>query len=146
MAPSSSIPEGYVPEGRLGNDDSLLVTDPRVNRKLAAAMKAIGLDKAQPESPLTLKSPMEEIKEAIGQSEAPMQMMYDAADMSLPGDDKLPPVDHSKTTIKAEDGHEMTLHVFRVKGMEDKDLPCVMYSHGGGMSMSSIHTNTNKIV
>ncbi|KAK3678969.1 hypothetical protein LTR78_001422 [Recurvomyces mirabilis] len=134
MAPST-IPEGYVPEGRLGNDDSLLVTDPRVNQKLAVAMKAIGLDKAQPESPLTLKSPMEEIKEAIGQSEGPMQVMYDAADMSLPGDDKLPEVEHSRTTIKAEDGKDVTLHIFRVKGTEGEKRPCVLYSHGGGMTI-----------
>ncbi|KAK5112714.1 hypothetical protein LTR62_003812 [Meristemomyces frigidus] len=135
MSSSTGIPAGYVLEGRLGNDDAMLVSDPRINRKLAEIMKAVGLDKRQPDSKLSISSPLEEIRAAVAQSEPPMQGMYDMMDMSLPGDDKEAKVEHSVTTIKGEDGHEIKLHVFRQAGMEGTGLPCVMYTHGGGMTI-----------
>lgn len=65
-----------------------------------------------------------------------------AVPLDLPGD-KDRKVEMTEETIKGGDGQDMKVYVYRPTGQGDEKLPCVVYTHGGGMvlvpTMNPVH-------
>lgn len=146
---SPPTPE-YAPPGRLGNPEMSVGEDPRINQRLLQGLKATSLDREAAASPLTVDVPFEQLDAAMAASDHMMQGMYDAMDVSVPGDADGPEVRQTTTTITGVDGNKIALHTFRVAGTEHAVLPGMLYTHGGGMTILStinpVHVATLKAI
>ncbi|KAK5133777.1 hypothetical protein LTR08_007427 [Meristemomyces frigidus] len=132
----------YKPAGRLGEPDMELHNEPRINPSLLKALAALGLDRKFPAPTETVNSSIAELSLWIGKGEEMIEGLYATIPNDLPGDANAPQVDRSEVTVKGPDGNDIALHVFRKAGTAGQTLPCVIYTHGGGMINLS---TTNKV-
>ncbi|KAK4541514.1 hypothetical protein LTR36_007960 [Oleoguttula mirabilis] len=128
----------YTPAGRLGDPNLQVINDPRLDARLVNLLKSFGMDKNEPGTQVTIDSPMEDITAMVARTEDLGAALYAGLPNELPGDDKEPKVDHSEVIIPGPDGNDIALHVFRTAGTSGETLPCVIYSHGGGMVNNSM--------
>jgi acetyl esterase/lipase len=118
--------------GRLADPSSDLTTDPRTHTGLLAALAAYGLDAPAAPAPIGREAPAEAIAEFVGGSHAAFEGLYAALQ---PQPAPLPvEVSHRTATATGVDGGDVVLHLFRPAG-DDTTLPCVVYVHGGGMTI-----------
>ena len=120
--------------GRLGDPKMTLSNEPRVDAKLLATISAIGIDKAPPPSTLAKlseNSSMDEIAAMMKEFEDGLIPLYDMPN-DLPEDKNAPEIVREDQTIKGGDGQDMLIHIYRAKD-QSGPLPCVVYTHGGGM-------------
>lgn len=110
-----------------------VINDPRLDPRLATLLGAVGMDKNTPATKLTVDSPNSDMLAMHAQAEREIESMYGGLPNDLPGDDKAPEVERSELSVKGPDGNDVALHVFRKAGTAGQTLPCVVYSHGGGM-------------
>ena len=132
VANSSS---GYTPPGRLGNASLQPSEDPRAHPKVIEALTPFGMANVAQEVPLNADSPIEHIAGYCAAAHNGFSAVYSNVPLGLPGDEDEPKVDHSVQTIKGVDDNDVALHIFRKAGTETEVLPCVIYSHGGGMTV-----------
>ena len=119
-------------EGRLGDPDMDLRTDPRMDPNLLKAMAALGLDARAADPPVRRSDPDEQKLEHGQNINNAFNALFDALPNDLPDDHKRGKVDHRTETIGGVDSNDILLHIFRPAGVEGP-LPCVAYIHGGGM-------------
>ncbi|KAF2095287.1 alpha/beta hydrolase domain-containing protein [Rhizodiscina lignyota] len=109
-----------------------LLTDPRANQTMIAALKPFGL--ADKRVPVLLDRSCSEA-ELLGFCKAAndgyVDAMYEALPTELPGDEKRRSTVEVKT-IKGGDGQDMKLYIFKPDGAKG-ELPGLVYTHGGGM-------------
>ncbi|KAK5174191.1 uncharacterized protein LTR77_001271 [Saxophila tyrrhenica] len=137
----------YQAPGRIGDPGMGMEHDPRVNPKLLAAVRPLGMDKFQAPpglAKLTENSSMEEIAELVDEFEQGIMMVYGghAISLDLPSDKDMK-VEMTEETIKGGDGQDMKVYVYRPSNQGDEKLPAVVYTHGGGMvlvaTMNPVH-------
>lgn len=124
--------------GRLGNRQMNMGEDPRLNAKLKPILAQFGADKNQPPPFLQTLGPessMDEIAETIRLSEEGAMQLYSAAPVDLPGDEYEVELERTEEVIKGGDRQDMKLYIYKPKVRGAGPLPCVVYSHGGGMTM-----------
>lgn len=109
--------------------------DPRLNPKLLKALEPLGLDRNNPQSELTSKSSIEDITPLMEQFDTAFRALYDTLPNDVPGDETEPTVERTTKIIKGPDGNDLTLYVHRRADAGEVALPCVVYTHGGGMSI-----------
>ena len=87
------------------------------------------------DSPVSSRDSLEVMGKSIGEVSAGTVGLYNAVDLTLPGDEHAPKVECSDLEIDGSDGNKVKLHVFRRVDTKDETLPCVVYTHGGGMTI-----------
>jgi acetyl esterase/lipase len=114
--------------GKLGNPDLTIQDDPRVDPRLAAVME---MADEMPPPPVDGYSPVEDIVEFIGLSEAGS---VEHLAMSVAGLPPIKGVESSVERIQGVDGNEILLFIHRPTEATGP-LPGVLHLHGGGMVM-----------
>lgn len=117
--------------GRLGEPASSPATDPRIDRRLRGMMASLQLDGLGEPTPLDRTAGLEAIGEFIAAADAGFNGLFEVMPLDAPGDEEL---SYEESVITADDGHELTLRIFRPTG-SDGPLPAVLYIHGGGMTI-----------
>jgi len=131
-----SSPSHYTPPGHIGNPDITPRDDPRFNPNLLQQLAAIGMDVNLPAHDLTSHSPLDQIAKLMEESSKQIVGLYEAIDTSLPTDEHEPTVDRTDLTIDGPAGAPpIKIHVFRQASAGDETQPCVVYAHGGGMTI-----------
>ena len=117
--------------GRLGDPASSPATDPRIDPRLRGMLASLELDGLGEPAPLDRTAAFEAISEFIAGADAGFGGLYEVIPLDVPGDEEL---SYEERVITADDGHELTLRIFRPTGV-DGPVPAVLYIHGGGMSI-----------
>jgi acetyl esterase len=120
-------------DGRLDSPDVELRTDPRLHPGLLAGLTAFGLDGHAAGPPLDRTASLEVIAEFVGGAHAAFEGLYEAVPAQWPGEAPAA-VDERSETIRGTDGNEIPLYIYRPAD-HDGPLPCVIYLHGGGMTI-----------
>ena len=115
--------------GRLGNPAMQLGDDPRADPRMIAAMKPLGLDGAQPASPVNGDSALDQLHEYANLSEEGFGALGGVLTMGAP---PVAGVTSTTEVIRGMDGNDITLFVHRPTGAT-APLPGVLHLHGGGM-------------
>ncbi|GAB7362621.1 hypothetical protein MBLNU230_g2933t1 [Neophaeotheca triangularis] len=131
--------------GRLGDPSMSPATDPRANPKWVAALAPYGLDELAPTSKqvpdVGAAFEMSALSEVLAVQNAAFGGLYESLPNDLPDEDDEPEISREEIKIPGVDGNEIILHVFRPKAASGP-LPCVLYIHGGGMTLLD---TTNKV-
>lgn len=131
----------YKALGRLSDPTLTLETEPRLDPRLRVILSKWGLDKGFPPPKVTKDSSVADISAWIATGDKFIEGLYATLPQDLPTDADEPAVTESTETVQAADGHTINLYVFRPTAAKGT-LPCVVYSHGGGM----VHISTaNKV-
>jgi len=81
-------------------------------------------------------SSLEEISELMSEFENGIMQIYNGAiPLDLPTDKDEPEIKMTVETIKGGDGQDMKVYVYRPASQGNEKLPCVVYTHGGGMTV-----------
>lgn len=124
--------------GPLGDPSVNIATDPRTNAAMLQGLTQLGLGGKIPGPPLTRASPHSELLNYLKMSHEGFEQMGHNTDMfRLPDDDEKRRVTVETKTIPGGDDQDMKLIITRPEGENSKDLPCVIYYHGGGMAIIS---------
>ena len=118
----------YLP-GRLGNPDSLLNVDDRLDPRILAAFAAAGMDGPPEDSQVSSESSYEECLAHCLEMESSSEMVNMLASQNMPD---FSTVESTTETIKGVDDNEIILYVHKPKNVE-ADKPCIVHTHGGGM-------------
>jgi acetyl esterase len=118
----------YLP-GRLGNPDSLLNVDKRLDPRILAVYAAAGMDGPAEASPVTSASSYEECLAHCLEMESNSAMVNMLMAANMPD---FPTVDSTTEIIKGVDDNEITLYLHRPKNVSGP-IPCIVHTHGGGM-------------
>lgn len=124
--------------GRLGDPKMDMGRDPRLNAKLKPILMQFGADKNQPPPFLQTLGPhssMDEIAETVRISEEGSMQLYNNAPVEIPSDAYEVELEMAEKTIPGGDGQDMKLYIYSPKVRGAGPLPCVVYSHGGGMTI-----------
>jgi len=123
------------PPGQLGDPSINIGTDERTNAAMLQGLKQFGLGEKAPDPPLTREASRSELLGFLKASHEGFQKMYQFMDLfSLPDDDQRRVAVETKT-IPGGDGQDMKLIITRPEGTQGKVLPCIIYYHGGGMTI-----------
>ena len=141
-SPTSYVQNGaYKAPGRLGDPNMLLSTDPRINPKLLTLFEAMGMagfGSVPTLSKVNGDSSLEEISELIAEFENGIMQIYNGAvPLDLPTDKDEPEITMTEETIKGGDGQDMKVYVYRPAKQVEEKVPCVVYTHGGGMVINT---------
>lgn len=124
--------------GRLGDPRMNMGSDPRLNAKLKPILVQFGADTNQPPPFLQTLGPessMDDIAETIRLSEEQFIQVYNNAPVNLPSDAYDIELEVREETIKGGDGQDMQVIIYSPKVRGAGPLPCVVYTHGGGMTI-----------
>jgi acetyl esterase len=115
--------------GRLGNPDTTLLTDPRSDPRIVAALEAMGALGGDIEAANADSSYQECLAycQAFEDSAAAAHPMMEAAMPEFPG------VDCRTEIIKGVDGNDITLYIAAPNSPAKAPRPCILHTHGGGM-------------
>jgi acetyl esterase/lipase len=120
-------------EGRLAEPSITLATDPRLHPGLRAGLAAFQMDGHAAPPPYDRTAGAAAISAFIGGAHQAFEGLYAVLPAEWPGEVPAE-ISTSTLTARAVDGHEIPLHVFR-PARAAGPLPCVMYIHGGGMTI-----------
>ncbi|KAK4503559.1 hypothetical protein PRZ48_004474 [Zasmidium cellare] len=123
---------GFTPPGRLGNPDINFLDEPRLHPELRKALIAANF---QDMLPAKWPTDLKELHPLLGEQHDATNAMYSMTPLGLPGDEHEPDVGPEEVTIDGPDGNKIILYVFRPVTKEP--TPCVIYTHGGGMTIIS---------
>lgn len=119
--------------GRLGDEKSTIVTDPRSNPAMVEFLKNIGVEGNTPAPPFGLDCTREQLLDYLRESHVGLKALMDNVPYQLPGDDQSI-VSTEVRTIKGGGGQDMKLHITKPKDASGS-LPCIIYTHGGAMTL-----------
>ncbi len=120
--------ERYTAPGRIGDPDSTLITDPRLDPRIAAAF-ALAAELAPGVEPPPIGADYEACLAYCAAFEAASAAQHELAEQMMPD---FPTVVVSTEVIRSVDGNDITLHIHRPV-QQQADAPCVVHTHGGGM-------------
>ena len=109
-------------------------TDPRIDPRLRAALAMFGLDGPAAAAPFGRDAAAALVDEFVGAADAGFSQLYEVLPLDLPDD---VPVEHTRHTVAAADGHELEVRVYRRADVTS--APGLMYIHGGGMTILPTH-------
>ncbi len=110
-------------------------TDPRIDRRLRAALTGIGLGELAAASTVSRHDSPETVEAAVAGSHAAFGGLYEILSYARPGDVTVP---FSTAEVPQRGRSPIPLRVYRPAD-SDGPLPAVIYLHGGGMTI--IDTN-----
>lgn len=125
----------YKAPGRLGEPKMEVKDDPRTNARLMPMLQQMGMDRfgSTPGlDKLDENSSIDDIAVMVGAFEDGISQLYFGVPLEIPEDKNETPVQMKEETIKGGDGQDMKVYVYRPEN-QSGPLPCVVYSHGGGM-------------
>lgn len=143
QSPSQTLSSGQARrEGRLADPSVELRTDPRIHLGLRAGLAAFGLDAYAADPPPGLSSGTDAVAEFVGGLQEAFEGVYAAVPWEWPGES---PADiaYRTETVTGVDGNDIPLHIFR-PARATEPLPCVIYLHGGGMTILEAHNHVHK--
>ncbi|MEU1517564.1 alpha/beta hydrolase fold domain-containing protein [Streptomyces sp. NPDC005811] len=130
---TSADPRANAPlPGRLGDPTMGPGKDPRTNAALRAALMELEMGEPIPFQEADIPTDPDAVEAAMAAAEEVSEGWYASMMLDLPGDDALR-VTSTSHSVKAPDGHEVALEVYRPDDA-DGPLPCVLYFHGGAMT------------
>jgi acetyl esterase/lipase len=129
-------------DGRLEDPDVTLATDPRMHPALLGCLAAFGLDSRAEPPPFDLSAGTEAIAEFVGGAHAAFEGLYEVVPAEWQGETPAG-VDYRSETITGADGNEIPLHIF-TPAAAATPLPCVIYLHGGGMTILEAHNRVHR--
>ena len=115
--------------GQIGTPGMVIRDDPRADPRMIAAMAAMGMDGAPPESPFNANAPLDQLLQYCELSEAgfgQLGAVLSANAAPIQG------VGSRTEVIGGVDGNSINLYIHRPAATTG-DLPCVLHIHGGGM-------------
>ena len=122
--------------GQLGDPSINIATDPRTNAAMLQGLAKFGLDGKTQAPPLSRASAKSDLLNFLKASHEGFQGIYDSMEnFRLPDDDEKRRVTVETKIIPGGDGQDMKLIITRPEGAKSKELPCVIYYHGGGMTI-----------
>ncbi|PVH92440.1 Brefeldin A esterase [Periconia macrospinosa] len=142
--------------GRLGDRTMSLLRDPRTHPKVLSTLSLFGLDKSFADEPAHIhrSDPLEKKLDYVANFEAGVLGFYDVVPIELPadgekkrgeGEEEEVGVRYWTERIIGVDGNEIVLHLFRpVVGDGGGLLPCVVYIHGGAMTIGTTYNRLHK--
>lgn len=138
--------EHYRGPGRLGDPRMAVGSDPRGLAKLKPLLEMMGMDKNQPPPFLqTLRpdSSLDEIAETVRLTEEGAMQMFHNSPVDMPSDKDEIELERREEVVPGGDGQDMIVYIYTPKDRGAAPLPCVIYSHGGGMTiiptMNKVH-------
>ena len=114
--------------GKLGNPDATLLTDSRLDPRIAEVLAMAG-DLAPGVAPPTSSGDYEACLAYCAAFEQANSAQHELAFQMMPA---YPDVETFTETIDGVDGNQVSLYIHRPKQIAG-DLPCVIHTHGGGM-------------
>ena len=114
--------------GRLGDPNMTLLTDPRMDPRVAELLAVAG-DLVDDIEPLGLDADREAILAYCREVEATIALAHPLAEAAMPD---FSDVRQYQETIQGVDGNDITLYIHEPINREGP-LPCVFHTHGGGM-------------
>jgi acetyl esterase len=121
--------------GRLSDSQMTIRTDPRTHPTLIKMLPPS--DAVEP--PVDESMSLSELHHYIRGRHEAFEKLYARIPLDVPEiDSSLPEVVYRPTECLGSDGNTIKLHVYRPASSEapgSKPLPCIMYFHGGGMTM-----------
>ncbi|MEM7219555.1 MAG: alpha/beta hydrolase fold domain-containing protein [Pseudomonadota bacterium] len=118
--------------GRLGDAERTLLTDPRLDPRLRAALELAG-EFAPGVEPISPDATLEECFTHCTAFEAAAAIAHPMQQAMVPD---LPHVERSSQTISGVDGNDIELFIHRRNDL-DGPAPCIVHTHGGGMVVMS---------
>jgi acetyl esterase len=129
-------------EGRLADPSVELRTDPRLHPGLRDALAGYEMDGHAPPPPLDRTADPEAVAEFVGGAHAAFEGLYAILPSEWPGESPAD-VTYRTATVRGVDGNDIPLHIFRPAGVAGP-LPCVVYLHGGGMTILEAHNRVHQ--
>jgi len=129
-------------DGRLQDPDVTLGTDPRMHPRLLACLAGFGLDGHAAPPPFGRSADADAIAEYVGGAHAAFEGLYGVVPAEWPGETAAA-VAYQSETITGPDGNQIPLHIFRPNEAA-APLPCVVYLHGGGMTILEAHNRVHR--
>lgn len=126
---------GYTPPGRLGDASLKFLDDARLHPELHKTLVAINFQDMLPPS---WPTDLQELHPLLGEQHEATNAMYSMTPLGLPSDEHEPNIEPEEITIDGQDGNKITLYIFRPVSKEP--TPCVIYTHGGGMTIISTNS------
>lgn len=123
---------GYTPLRRLGNPDLKFLDDKRLHPELHKTLVAINF---QGMLPASLPTDLKKLRPLVGEQHEATNALYSMTPLGLPSDEQEPNIEPEEITIDGQDGNKINLYIFRPVSKEP--TPCVIYTHGGGMTIIS---------
>ena len=114
--------------GRLGDPNMTLLTDPRMDPRVASVIAATG-DIGDAIEPVDENAPYQACVEYGTKLEALMSLPHAQMRAAMPD---YSDVEQSTEVIQGVDGNEVTLYIHRPINQQGA-MPCVFHTHGGGM-------------
>ncbi len=114
--------------GRLGDPTMTLVTDPRMDPRVAAVLAAAG-DLGDAVAPIEPSATYEQSLEYCAQLEIASAMTHQMEAAAMPD---FSDIRRTTEVIKGVDGNDIKLHIHQPL-TQNKPLPCIFHTHGGGM-------------
>ncbi|MBP73318.1 MAG: alpha/beta hydrolase, partial [Gammaproteobacteria bacterium] len=118
--------------GRLGDPNMTLLTDPRMDPRVAELLAVEG-DLVDDIEPLGLDADRDAILAYCREVEATIALAHPLAEAAMPD---FSDVHQYQETIQGVDGNDITLYIHEPINREGP-LPCVFHTHGGGMVILS---------
>ena len=123
--------------GRLGDSQMTIRTDPRTHPALIKMLPPS--DPVEP--PVDESMSLSELHHYVGARHEALEKLYAMLPLDVPEiDSSLPEVVYRSTECPGSDGNTIKLHVYRPASSEasgSKPLPCIIYFHGGSMTILS---------
>lgn len=138
---ASALAPLVAPEGRLGDPDRVLRDEARVHPKLLETLDRYGFAGRAAPLGLTPDSPKEDQLRHVAEAQVGFEGLYEEMPNDLPSDRD--EVDVTHETVPAEDGHSIDLRIYRKRGQQEA-APCVIYLHGGAMTMLSAFNKVHR--
>jgi acetyl esterase len=117
--------------GRLGNPDSTLVTDPRSDPRMLAAMKPFRLGERTSPPRVSPHDSLDDRMAFSRRAESRLEVLFDALMSGLP---PVEGVARSTRIIRGPEGRDLALSVHRPSDVAEP-LPGILHVRGGGMVM-----------
>ena len=114
--------------GRLGDPNMTLLTDPRMDPRVASLLTAAG-DLLDGIEPLDSTASHEEALALCEQLESKIALAHPLAEAAMPD---FSDVHQYEEVIQGVDGNNITLYIHQPIN-RDGPLPCIFHTHGGGM-------------
>jgi acetyl esterase/lipase len=103
--------------------------DPRVDRRLVAALEPLGLADPLPPSTIDASTPLDTILRVLDKLEHGSAYMLEQATAGL---DPIDDVERTTELVQAPAGRDITLYVHRPTARAAGPIPAVLHLHGGG--------------
>ena len=125
-------------QGRLGDPEMSLATEPRTHPKLLETLKRYGIHTpAFPPPEITPDASFQVLRSYVIENEDLIENVINRMDYSIPHEASATPITRSEEFILGPDGNQIKLIIYRPSESLGTPLPAVVHFHSGGMVILS---------